>query len=103
MSRRTVRVKIDLLPTSEGGRSGPLLSGYRSLLRFDGSEVDFGFELELDPAVGSAGIPPGASGSGRVSFWAVEDLPSLFSGQRFEVREGARVVGRGTIVDPEVA
>lgn len=94
---------VDLLPTSEGGRSGPLLSGYRSLLRFEGSEVDFGFELELDPAVGSGGIAPGASGSGRVSFWAVEELPFLFAGQRFEVREGASVVGRGTIVDPEVA
>lgn len=103
MSRRAVTAKIDLLPTSEGGRSGPLLSGYRSLLRFEGSEVDFGFELELDATAGSDGIAPGASGSGRVSFWAVEELPSLVAGQRFEIREGARVVGRGTIVEPEVA
>jgi len=103
MSRRAVTAKIDLLSTSEGGRSGPLLSGYRSLLRFEGSEVDFGFELELDPTVGSSGIAPGASGSCRVSFWAVRELPSLFAGQRFEIREGAHVVGRGTILDPEVA
>jgi translation elongation factor EF-Tu-like GTPase len=103
MSRRTVMARIDLLLTSAGGRSGPLLSGYRSLLRFEGSDIDFGFELQLDPAVGSAGIAPGASGNGHVSLWAVDELPSLFAGQRFEVREGVRVVGRGTILDPNVA
>jgi hypothetical protein len=65
--------------------------------------VDFGFELELEPAVGPGGIPPGASGTGRVSFWAVDELPSLFAGQNFELREGTRVVGRGTIVDPHIA
>ena len=102
MSRRTVTARVHLLPTSEGGRSGPLLSGYRSLLRFEGSDLDFGFELELDPTVGPGGLAPGSSGTGRVSFWAIEEMPSLFAGQRFELREGARVVGRGTIVDPRI-
>lgn len=100
MSRRTVTVEVHLLPTSEGGRSGYLLSGYRSLLRFEGNDLDFGFELELDPTVGPDGLAPGASGTGRISLWAMEELPSLFAGQRFELREGARVVGRGSIVDP---
>jgi translation elongation factor EF-Tu-like GTPase len=99
MTRRTVGARVHLLPTSEGGRSDPLLSGYRSLLRFEGGEVDFGFEFELDPAVGPSGLSPGASGTGRISFWAVEELPSLLDGQRFELREGARVVGTGTIVE----
>ena len=98
MSRITVAARVHLLPTSEGGRSAPLLSGYRSLLRFEGSEVDFGFEIALGPI----GIPPGESATGRVSFWATDELPSLFVGQSFELREGARVVGRGTIVDPPV-
>lgn len=101
MTRRTVGARVRLLPTSEGGRSGPLQSGYRSLLRFEGRDVDFGFELELDAAVGPSGLSPGASGTGRISFWAVAELPSLFDGQRFEVREGTRVVGTGTIIDPQ--
>ncbi len=95
--------RVSLLATNEGGRSGALASGYRSLLRFEGSEVDFGFELELDPAVGPGGIAPGGSGTARVSFWAADELPSLSAGQNFELREGTRIIGRGTIVDPHVA
>ena len=49
MSRRTVSVRVFLLPTNGGGRSRPLSSGYRSLLRSEGSDVDFGYEIELEP------------------------------------------------------
>lgn len=103
MNRRTMTVHVHLLPTSEGGRAGPLLSGYRSLLRFEGSDVDIGFELELDRSNELGGVAPGSSGSGRISFRAVEKLPSLIAGQRFEIREGARVVARGIIIDPHMA
>jgi translation elongation factor EF-Tu-like GTPase len=100
MSWRTVTTQLDLLPTSAGGRSTAVLSGYRSLLRFVESTTDFGFELELDTITNPNGIAPGSSGSGRISFWAAEQLPHLFQGQRFEIREGQRVVGHGFIVDP---
>lgn len=103
MNRGTMNVQVHLLPTSEGGRAGPLLSGYRSLLRFEGSDVDIGFELELDRANGLGGVAPGSSGPGRISFLALEKLPSLIAGQRFEIREGARVVGRGIVIDPHIA
>jgi translation elongation factor EF-Tu-like GTPase len=102
MSRRTVTALVHLYARDEGGRSGPLLSGYRSLLRFEGSDVDLGFELELDHTVDPGGLAPGASGTSRVSLWASERLPSLFAGKQFELREGARVIGRGTIIDPGV-
>jgi translation elongation factor EF-Tu-like GTPase len=100
MSQRAVTARLVLLPTTKGGRSGPLLSGYRSLLRFEGTEVDFGFEVELDPEAESSGIAPGAFGTGRLSFWATEHLPVVVPGQRFELREGTRVVGHGMIIDP---
>lgn len=96
MSRRTIDTRIHLLTNDEGGRSGPLLSGYRSLLRFEGTEVDFGFELELDAEV-TNGLAPGDSGNARLSFWAAEELPSLSPGHKFEIREGTRVVGRGSV------
>ena len=79
------------------GRSGILRSGYRSLLRFKGSETDFGFELELSPEFAVTGLRPGETGTARLSFWAAEELPGVFPDLTFELREGARVVGEGTI------
>lgn len=98
MTRRVIRANLRLVPTNEGGRSAPIESGYRSLARFEGSPSDFGFELEPD----ADRLAPGESGSGQLSFWAVEELPELAAGQSFELREGARVVGHGTVLGSEV-
>lgn len=81
---------------------GEILSGYRSLLRFEGGNADFGFELTLGSATRTTGLVPGTSGEVRLSFWAVDDLPPLFAGQKFEIREGDRVVGIGEVVTPEL-
>jgi hypothetical protein len=102
MRRRTISARFQLLATEAGGRSGALLSGYRSLARFAGTDTDFGFELELDSALAADGVAPGAGGSGRLSFWAVDQLPGLLAGQNFELREGTQVVGHGVIVDPSL-
>lgn len=99
MSRRTISVRIHLLATNEGGRSGPLLSGYRSLLRFEGVGVDFGFELELDPEVETRRLAPGDTCNARLSIWAVEELPIVSVGGRFEILEGNRVVGHGNVTE----
>lgn len=99
MSRRTIAALVQMRPTNEEGRTGPIQSGYRSLLRFEGSDSDFGFEVELDSAVGVSGLAPGAAGTVRITFWAAERLPAVFAGKRFELREGARVVGSGTVLD----
>lgn len=98
MSRQFIEATISLVRSSEGGRSGPLRSGYRSLLRFEGHPVDFGFELELSPHVRMGGLRPGESGVARLSLWAVEDLPPIVAGMKFEIREGARVVGYGSVL-----
>jgi hypothetical protein len=73
-------------------------SGYRSLARFRGIG-DVGFELELDPPFAAEGVAPGGSGSGRFSFWAIDELPRLASGQEFELREGTKVVGQGVVLE----
>jgi len=99
MSRRTIGARVYLLATSEGGRSGPLLSGYRSLLRFEGTEVDFGFELELDGETEMIGLAPGGFCNARLSIWAVEELSEPLRGQSFEIREGSRVVGHGSVTE----
>jgi hypothetical protein len=95
MTRRVIRADLRLLPSGESGRSSPIESGYRSLARFEGSASDFGFELELE----ADRLAPGESGMGRLSFWAVEELPEFLAGQSFELREGSRVVGHGTVLE----
>ena len=71
------------------------MSGYRSLLRFEGSGTDFGFELHLDR--GATELAPGESGKALLSIWAAEELPILSNGEKFELREGVRVIGHGSI------
>lgn len=95
MKRRTVNAHLTLLPPEAGGRSGSILSGYRSLARFEGSPTDFGFELTLE----ADELSPGSTGAGRLSFWAVDELPPLVRGLRFEILEGTKKVGYGELVD----
>lgn len=99
MTRKVIRATLDLLASDRGGRESPIVPGYRSLARFEGVDRDFGFELDLE----SDEFAPGDTGTGRLSFWAVDELPELNNGQRFELREGARVVGHGTVVEPDHA
>ncbi|MBA3454536.1 MAG: hypothetical protein H0T42_15710 [Deltaproteobacteria bacterium] len=68
------------------------------MIRFDNTEIDFGFELELESEpVG--GLSPSASTRARLSLWAVEEAtPHMSPGKQFELREGGRIVGRGVIV-----
>jgi len=91
-------VTIELLSTEDGGRrSGGITSGYRGLARFDAGELDYGFELTLDQ-------PPlalGARGTGSLRLWAPGAETELVVGRRFEIREGAHVVGRGQITGHE--
>jgi len=89
--------RVRLLTAGEGGRRSPILSGYRSLLRFDSTEVDFGFELELESGLERNGLDPGGSGNVKLSMWATEHLPTLSPGTAFEIREGHRVVGHGSV------
>jgi translation elongation factor EF-Tu-like GTPase len=92
-----IRASLRLLASSEGGRSSPVESGYRSLARFEGSTTDIGFELHLD----NGRLAPGESGTGELSFWAIEELPELAVGHSFDLREGEQVVGQGVILGPE--
>ena len=103
MTRKVIRVNLQLKPFESGGRSEPLRSGYRSLLRLQGCDTDFGFELVLDEEFGSDGLKPGDSGTGYLSFWAVDQLPNLADGRQFEIREGTHIIGSGEIVEVDVA
>jgi translation elongation factor EF-Tu-like GTPase len=101
MSRKIVRAQLHLLETRDGGRTERLVSGYRSLLRFEGNDTDFGFELNVESGRCPESIAPGSAGSVRLSLWAIAELPTLSVGQKFEVREGTRIVGHGEIIDTD--
>ena len=76
-----------------------MLAGYRSLVRCEGTAADYGFELQLEGTLAEDGIAPGSTRLGHLSFWAIDDLPAVTRGLRFEIREGARVVGHGEVID----
>jgi translation elongation factor EF-Tu-like GTPase len=95
MAGRMFQATIQLIPSESGGKTWPVLSGYRSLVRFEGTEVDIGFELQLQ----EESLEPGESGVGCVTMWA-EGIPDLSVGQQFEIREGLRIVGYGIVLDP---
>jgi translation elongation factor EF-Tu-like GTPase len=100
MNRRHIRADFHLLPADAGGRSTPLLAGYRSLLRFADTQVDYGFELSSLDVASLEGVPPGSSATATFSLWAAESLPMVVKGQRFEIREGNNVVGLGEVLEP---
>lgn len=95
MTRRTVIALLTLLPAEAGGRSRPIMSGYRSLARFQGVPIDYGFELQVH----GDGLAPGSTRKGHLSFWAVSELPVLTGGVRFEIREGSRIIGHGEVLE----
>lgn len=88
------RIQLALLPPDAGGRRRPLTSGYRSLMRLEGSHRDFGVQVELEDDQ----LAPGNAGVAYVAWWA-DDAPLMARGARFELREGARVVGHGVVLE----
>lgn len=95
LSERTVRARLELIVPDAGGRVGPIDPGYRSLARFENSDLDFGVEIGF----GRECLAPGESAEVRLRFWAAEELPELHVGAQFAVREGARLVGIGEILE----
>jgi translation elongation factor EF-Tu-like GTPase len=92
------RATIFFVPTDAGGRSTPVFSGYRPPLFFPSDpayEHDAVITLE-----GRDRVSPGEESVVRIRFLA-PDCPHqhlLKPDAPFEVREGARVVGRGKIL-----
>ena len=88
------RATVELLTTDQGGRKGGIISGYRGLARFGGSDSDFGFELTLD----EPSLALGERREGTLRFWAPGVESELTPGRPFEIRDGRRLVGHGEIL-----
>ena len=95
MNRCVIKARVRLLTTSEGGRESAISNTYRSVVRFGATTGDFGYELKLE----DERLEPGESGIAELSFWAVSELPTLTPGQQFEMREGPKLIGEGSILE----
>jgi len=84
---------VVFVPPEEGGRSAPARTGYRALLRYGGIYHDSFWEFD-DALL----IEPGAITRARIGLLHPELLVGRIApGDQFEVCEGVRVVGRGTV------
>jgi translation elongation factor EF-Tu-like GTPase len=88
--------KIRLLSTSEGGRKGGIISGYRPNASFAESvNTDVQFELlynsQLNPGEeGTVSLKP-------LNFSSIE--PFLHFGSQFIIREGSKIIGQGIVLE----
>ncbi len=101
MSWREVRVKasIILLPTERGGRSSPLISGYRPNHNFLGPDKDkmcMG-QVTVD---NDESIQPGQEKSVEILFVLLDEYVELLEpGFKWRIQEGSRHVGDGEIIE----
>jgi translation elongation factor EF-Tu-like GTPase len=100
----SLRLHIDLLPTSAGGRTQPVRSGYRPICIMQGTNgagAVIGLcELQLEHQ-----LAPGHSGEGRLSFDPAvsNDVRGLLRvGSRFVLAEGTQPIGSAEVraIDP---
>jgi translation elongation factor EF-Tu-like GTPase len=96
-----VKGTLSLLATADGGRAGPLRSGYRGGLFFDERDDD-GLEIHYDAITvldDVESVAPGDACAVTIHLVSPELFPRdrIAAGETFEVKEGHRVVGRVAI------
>jgi elongation factor Tu len=90
-----IEAEISFLPTEQGGRRSPAISGYRP-------NHDFGHDGMLNDAaheyIGCESVAPGQTAKASVWFLAPEYQEGhLYPGFKFTVQEGSRIVGQGVV------
>ena len=93
----TVRAQVCFARAEEGGRQHPIFTGYRPQFHFGSPRVGYDGMITLEHA---GGVLPGDQCFVRVRFLHPELLQGVLRpGAAFDIQEGLRVVGRGTIVE----
>jgi len=94
-----IEAEIRYLTTGEGGRKTGVCSGYRGQFYYDGDDHD-GFQHFPDLADGAV-VGLGTSVRAVIRFrqerWEDVHSKRLSVGMSFQIREGSRTVGRGTV------
>ena len=94
-----LHVRLELLPTADGGRRAGIGSGYRPSWRSDRKPEWNDAAIELD---GADRLEPGQ----EAMAWLVLGVPALWRGlvqpgDVLEAGEGSRVVGRAEVTEVE--
>jgi translation elongation factor EF-Tu-like GTPase len=88
-----IEAEITFVPTEQGGRKSPAISGYRPQFYFGG--FDYDAEQEY-PDVES--VAPGQTARAYLRFFSPDYIAGKISvGDEFQVREGLRVYAHGQI------
>jgi translation elongation factor EF-Tu-like GTPase len=88
-----IEATITFLGTEQGGRHKPCFSGYRPQFRYDDRDWDTQHEYPDQPIV-----QPGQTVRALIQFLTPENhRGKIQPGMVFEIREGSRVVARGTV------
>ncbi|HTQ03842.1 MAG TPA: hypothetical protein VMI54_08285 [Polyangiaceae bacterium] len=91
--RRDIEVFLQFVPTSEGGRSTPVWTGYRAQVHYANGDWDAMHEYPDDERV-----LPGQRVRAFLHFLSpAEHLGKVVPGLDFEIREGSRVVAHGRV------
>jgi len=90
---KDIEVEIKATATSDGGRSSPIVTGYRPQFYYDSK--DWVVSLTIEEI---NGIAPGESGKLFIGFMSpIEHSEILSVGLNFELREGTRTVASGVV------
>jgi len=93
----SIRAKMYLLPTEEGGRQSPIRSGYRPPI-FVGSDHSSAYDAVIE-IEGRDEASPGEECHVRIRFLHPEFLrDTVKAGVSFEVWDG-RVIARGSFIE----
>lgn len=99
MAEFALDAEIDLLPTEQGGRRGPVRNGFRPAVWF-GETAPTG-EPALHSVVLRLGagqdLAPGQRGEVLISPLAYETWPDVRAGTHFDLYEAGRVIGGGLL------
>ena len=88
-----IEAEIYFLTSAEGGRSSPAFDNYRPQFYYDGHDWD---APHLYPDVKQ--VNPGDTVRAYLGFLSpAEHFGKLYVNMPFQIREGARVVGRGRV------
>ena len=89
-----IEVEIAFVSTSEGGRTQPILSGYRPQFSYDGHDWD-----AIHHYPGREQVLPGETVHAFLTFLSPEyHTGRIFPGMLFDIKEGHRIIGRGHIL-----
>jgi len=89
-----IEASIYFLTPEEGGRTSPVRSGYRPQFYYEGQDWD-----AIHDYPGHDEVKPGSTVITLLSFLTPEQhRDRVKPGLAFELREGAKVIGKGTVL-----